>query len=97
MSASFFNKYRILKNKYLIVILFFLVWMTFFDPKDWGLIANRREKLKNLEKAEQQLSGQIDETRAELRELKTSAATIEKYARERYRMKKDNEEVFICK
>lgn len=97
MSDSFFNKYRILKNKYLLVVLFFLVWMTFFDPKDWGLIANRMEKLNNLEKAEQQLSGQIAETKAELRELKTSAATIEKYARERYRMKKDNEEVFICK
>jgi cell division protein FtsB len=71
--------------------------MAFFDPKDWGLIANRMEKLKNLEKAEKQLSVQIAETKAELQELKTSAATIEKYARERYRMKKDNEEVFICK
>jgi cell division protein FtsB len=55
------------------------------------------EKLNNLEVAEKQLSGQISDTRAELQELKTSAATIEKYARERFRMKKDNEEVFICK
>jgi cell division protein DivIC len=97
MSTPFFTKYRFLKNKYLLVILFFLVWMTFFDPKDWGLIASRMEKLNNLEVAEKQLSGQISETRAELLELKTSAATIEKYARERFRMKKDNEEVFICK
>ncbi len=97
MNNAFFTKYQFLKNKYLLVILFFLVWMAFFDPKDWGLIANRMEKLKNLEKAEKQLSVQIAETKAELQELKTSAATIEKYARERYRMKKDNEEVFICK
>jgi cell division protein FtsB len=97
MSTPFFTKYRFLKNKYLFVILFFLVWMAFFDPKDWGLIASRMEKLNNLEVAEKQLSGQISETRAELLELKTSAATIEKYARERFRMKKDNEEVFICK
>ena len=97
MSTPFFTKYRFLKNKYLLVILFFLVWMAFFDPKDWGLIASRMEKLNNLEVAEKQLSGQISETKAELQELKTSAATIEKYARERFRMKKDNEEVFICK
>ncbi|MEY4702657.1 MAG: hypothetical protein RIR96_554 [Bacteroidota bacterium] len=97
MNNAFFTKYQFLKNKYLLVILFFLVWMAFFDPKDWGLIANRMEKLKNLEKTEKQLSVQIAETKAELQELKTSAATIEKYARERYRMKKDNEEVFICK
>lgn len=97
MSTNFFTKYRFLKNKYLLVILFFLVWMSFFDPKDWGLIASRMDKLNNLEAAEKQLSGQISETSAELQELKTSAATIEKYARERFRMKKDNEEVFICK
>ena len=97
MSNPFFTKYRFLKNKYLLVILFFLVWMSFFDPKDWGLIATRMEKLNNLEVAEKQLSGQISDTIAELQELKTSAATIEKYARERFRMKKDNEEVFICK
>jgi len=81
MNNAFFTKYQFLKNKYLLVILFFLVWMAFFDPKDWGLIANRMEKLKNLEKAEKQLSVQIAETKAELQELKTSAATIEKYAR----------------
>jgi cell division protein FtsB len=96
MDNSFLTKYRFIKNKYLIVTVSFLIWMAFFDPKDWGLIANRVEKLQNLESAEKKLDAQITETKSELKELKTSALTIEKYARERYRMKKDNEEVFIC-
>ena len=86
-----------LRNKYTIAFLFFIVWMIFFDPKDWNLIAARQQKLKDLQKSEQHLNGQIAETRTELSLLKTSAATIEKYAREKYHMKKDNEDIFIVK
>lgn len=84
-----------LRNKYVLAILSFIVWMMFFDPKDWSLISARRDKLKELQKSEQHLNQQIAETRQELSLLKTSAATIEKYAREKYHMKKDNEDLFI--
>lgn len=86
---------QICKNKYLIVSVFFLVWMAFFDPRDWGLIVSRHNKLKELEASEKQLAQQIAETGQELKSLKTSAATLEKYAREKYLMKKDNEDIFI--
>lgn len=75
--------------------LFFIIWMCFFDPKDWPLITARRDKLKDLEKSEQHFNKQIIETQRELSLLKTSAATIEKYAREKYLMKKDNEDLFV--
>ncbi len=87
--------FAVLKNKYFIAAAFFVVWMSFFDLKDWGLISARKSKLKDLEKSEQHLSSQILETRKELELLKTSAHTIEKYAREHYYMKKDNEDLFI--
>lgn len=83
------------KNKYLLAALCFLVWMAFFDPKDWGLIASRRDKLKELQESEHHLNQQIAETRKELNLLKTNAQSIEKYARENYLMKKDNEDLFI--
>ena len=83
------------KNKYIIATLLFVVWMIFFDPKDWSLIANRIDKLSDLEKSEKHLQKKIQNTRQELSLLKTSAQTIEKYAREKYLMKKDNEDVFI--
>jgi cell division protein DivIC len=86
-----------LKNKYVIVILAFSVWMAFFDPKDMGLILSRTSKLKELKTSEKHLKSEILETRKELSLLKTDAGSIEKYAREKFYMKKDNEELFIVK
>src|ERR1043165_9412097 len=85
----------ILKNKYLLAGTFFLVWMFWFDPKDIPTDIAHRSKLKELQKSEQHLTEQIAETQQELNQLKTNAQTIEKYARERYLMKKDNEDLFI--
>jgi cell division protein DivIC len=89
------NVFGFVRNKYFIVSFLFLVWMLFFDPKDWGLIDARIEKLKDLQKSEKHLNNQITEARKELELLKTNAQTIEKYAREKYYMKKDNEDLFI--
>lgn len=84
-----------MKNKYLLAGSFFLVWMLFFDPKDIGSGINRWRKYKELQASEQKLNGQIESTRKELGQLKNNAQTIEKYAREKYWMKKDNEDLFI--
>ena len=88
---------KILKNKYFITISFFVVWMSFFDTKDWGLIRERQIKLKSLELSEKEMTKLILDTRAELDMLKTSAESVEKYAREKYLMKKDNEDIFVVK
>ena len=69
--------------------------MLFFDPKDIASGINRWRKYKELQASEQKLNMQIDATQAELGQLKNNAQTIEKYAREKYLMKKDNEDLFI--
>lgn len=69
--------------------------MFFFDPKDWGLAVDKSLKLKELQKSEEHLTKTIKETKEELDQLKTNAQTIEKYAREKYLMKKENEDLFI--
>ena len=84
-----------LKNKYLLSGSFFLVWMLFFNEKDLLSEFKRKEKLKEFQKSEEHLSEIINETKHELGQLKTNAQTIEKYAREKYLMKKDNEDLFI--
>lgn len=84
-----------LKNKYLIAGAFFLVWMLFFDPKDLGTVISKKNKYSDLQESEQHLADKIKETRQELSQLKNSAQTIEKYARENYLMKKDNEDLFL--
>ena len=88
---------NVLKNKYFIAAVGFVVWMLFFDPKDLGLINARNQKLKELKLSEQHLTVLIKDTKKELSLLKTDAASIEKYAREKFFMKKDNEDLFIVK
>ncbi len=84
-----------LKNKYLLAGAFFVVWMFFFDLKDWEIAFDKNAKLKELQKSENHLITVIKDTKEELDQLKTNARTIEKYAREKYLMKKDNEDLFI--
>ena len=89
------GRFSFLSNKYLLAGIFFLVWMVFFNEKDFYSEFKRRIKLHDLQKSEQHLSEVIKDTKQELRQLKTNAQTIEKYAREKYLMKKDNEDLFI--
>ena len=86
-----------LKNKYLLTTVFFVIWMVFFDLKDILSDFERREKLNDLQKSEQHLKQLITESHQELNLLKNNAQSIEKYAREKYMMKKDNEDLFIVK
>jgi cell division protein DivIC len=72
-----------------------MVWMFFFDPQDISSDISHQAKLKELKKNEQHMNQLIATTRQELEQLKTNAQTIERYAREKYMMKKDNEDLFI--
>jgi len=85
-----------LKNKYLLSGIAFLVWILFLDNKnDLFSQYERLSRSGELTKNEDHLSNQITETQKELDLLKNNAQSIEKYAREKYMMKKDNEDLFI--
>jgi cell division protein DivIC len=90
-----FGRFSWLKNKYLIAGILFLVWMLFFDPKDISSEINRWQKFRELQISEQHLSKKISDTKIKDGELKNDVQTIEKFARENYLMKKDNEDLFI--
>ncbi len=86
-----------IKNKYTIAITAFVVWLVFFDHNDLFTQVERTRELKHLENGKKYYSGQIENIRAELAELATDPASLEKIAREKYMMKKDNEDLFIVK
>src|SRR5687768_8599589 len=87
-----------LKNKYILTLLGFTIWMFFFDDRDVITTHFRHTReLDRLKKSKAYFEQQISETRLELEELKSGAATVEKYAREKYLMKRDNEDLFIIK
>jgi cell division protein DivIC len=65
------------------------------DKNDFFTRLDRNKELRELEKSKQYYSTQIAAERKELEALKTNPATLEKYAREKYLMKRDGEELFI--
>jgi len=69
--------------------------MLFFDRNDVTLQIKRVAELNKLEQNERNMALRIKNTQAELKLLKTNPETLEKYAREKYLMKKDNEDLYI--
>ena len=86
---------KVITNKYFIASLFFIVWMLFIDQRDYFQQKERRDELHKLEQKKAYYQQEINKTRKELGDLQHSPAALEKYARERYLMKKDGEDIFI--
>jgi len=84
-----------LKNKYLLTLLAFAVWIIFFDHNDLFMQIERTAELHQLEKGKTYYSTQIEAIKKELQDLKSDPASLEKAARERFMMKRDNEDVYI--
>jgi cell division protein FtsB len=84
-----------LRNKYFLSAACFIVWMLFFDPRDIFTQAAHSRELKQLQTSKAWYEQEIAKESAEAEQLKNNPATIEKYARERYLMKRQNEELFL--
>jgi len=84
-----------LRNKFILATIGFVVWMLFFDRNDVFTQAQRRGELNQLKRSKEFFEKQIAENRKFSNDLQFNASAIEKYARERYMMKRDNEELFI--
>jgi cell division protein DivIC len=84
-----------LRNKYLVAVAVFAAIMLFFDKNDIFVQASRGRQLKELEESKQYYTGQIASEREELEQLKSNPGILEKYAREKYLMKRDNEDLYI--
>ncbi len=84
-----------LKNKYILTIIGVVVWIAFFDKYDLVSQYQARQALKQLEKDKQYYTEEIRKNQEEINELQTNAQSLEKFAREKYLMKKDNEDVFL--
>jgi cell division protein FtsB len=84
-----------LKNKYSITGIIFLIWLSFFDRNDLISQFRTRRELQKLEEEKKFFIEEIKKDNEELNDLKTNPKTLEKFAREKYLMKKDNEEIFV--
>lgn len=86
---------NILKNKYLITIVGLTVWVIFFDKNDLKTQLELRSEVKKLEEERNYFAREINSITSDIKELYTNPKTLEKFAREKYLMKRDNEDIFV--
>ena len=87
----FIKKYKIQLG----ILLFFLIWMLFFDEYNWIRIWRDNQKLKSLKEERAYLLNKIEEDRKQLNIFQTDTEELEHFAREKYLLKKDNEKVYV--
>lgn len=86
---------RFFKNKYYISLLAFLVWMLLFDRNDIFTQYQHITKLNTLRQNREYYIKDIQKLNNDIIELNTNQLLLEKFAREKYLMKKDNEDVYV--
>ncbi len=81
-------------NMYILVLTIFVIWMAFFDTNSLLIHLELRKEIKKLERQKEFLEGEISKDQKVLEKLSDSSE-LEKFAREKYYMKKENEEIFL--
>jgi len=83
------------RNKYILTIIVFLIWLLLLDSNN--LIARYKEmrELHKLKNEREYYKNKIEADKRKLNELKTDYQNLEKFAREQYRMKKPDEDLYI--
>lgn len=87
--------YRIGKNKYILVVAFFLVWMMFFDNNNWFYLNKLTEESHVKQSEKGWYKKEIKESERKITELTSDLNALSKFGREAYYMKKSNEDVFV--
>lgn len=82
------------KNVFFVIFVIFSVWMLFFDSNSWFIHNELNNDIKDLEKEKEYYKNEIEKDREEIKKL-SSEKGVEKYGREKYHMKKENEEIYL--
>lgn len=82
------------KNWFVLILIAFTIWMLFFDTNSWLIHNELNTEIEKLETEKEYYKKEIEKDEKAIHELST-AEGIEKFAREAYYMKRDNEEIYI--
>ena len=83
------------KNFFFLTTAFFLFWMLFIDSNDFYSQYKLRKKLNTLREEREYYADKIEEVKSDREQLFSDQEQLEKFAREKYLMKKEKEEVFV--
>ncbi len=85
----------LVKNKFFLVTIAFLVWMIFFDKNDLFSQYQYHQQVSKLKQERDFYKTETEKVSKDLDELTSNPQKLEKFAREKYLMKKDNEDVYV--
>lgn len=86
---------NIVLNKYLLTTVAFIVWLVFFDSNNVIMQQDLKAKLQELQVEKKFYLDEIRRDSILTRQLQTDTAALEKFAREKYLMKKEGEDIFL--
>ena len=86
--------FKYLTNKYSVILIIFLIWMLFFDENSYIIHRKFDNEVQDLERTISFYKKKIAEDKATIEKLQDSLQ-LEQFAREKYLMKKDNEEIYL--
>jgi len=86
---------NLVKNKFFLITVAFLVWMIFFDKNDLFSQYQYHQQLTKLKQERDFYKKETAKVAKDLDELTSNPEKLEKFAREKYLMKKANEDVFV--
>ncbi len=84
-----------IKNKYILSLTLFLLWVLFFDTNNLIDRISLMGEIRRLERNKEYFIERIHKDSARMQELKTDRENLEKFAREQYLMKKEDEDIFV--
>ncbi len=97
-TAPFFIPVKTLRlffNKYLWAAAAFCIWMMFFDQNDWTGQRQSRARLRELEENTRYMNAEIASLDSQREALQSDPKALERFAREKYRMKRDGEDLYV--
>ena len=86
--------FKWLGNKYVFIIVLFFVWMFFFDANNYFFHRELSDDIDALEENKEFYKEEIEKDRAFIKKMKDSTE-MERFAREKYYLKKENEDIYI--
>ena len=89
------NKFlRFISNRYVIIFIAFAVWMLFFDENSFFVDREFNQTIDKLEADKEFYQTEIKKDTQKINELE-DPEKLDKFAREKYKMKKENEAIYI--
>ena len=85
---------KYLRNSYLLIFIIFAIWMLFVDANSLFIHNDLNNEIDDLEQEKKYYKKEIEIDKKAIKKLSNEEG-LEKFAREQYYMKKDNEEIFI--